>query len=206
MNVDRVLYRQLREQYGNEMVFAAPTVMMNQVPLGFTSSPDISLLKYDGIGRYWLQYDMEHNPTFQQYIPQVIFQSRKGKYYVVEELGDRSRRAGMRTLFFSGHIQPVDGHHDVIRKGLQRIVPEQVNYTPVTEPTFVGTVREFTTSNDQDSDHIGFTFLQTVCKVSLPDKKHYKGSWMTREELIEEYFTFDSWSKKYIDYLYKTGS
>lgn len=202
MFVDSATKQKLKEKYGDEMVFVVPSHMMVHIPDKFFDSAETNetLSLYDSLGQYILRHDAEMNMAFQQLIPYVIIKNKKGdKYFVAERIAGDERLVKSLSLGFGGHIDKVDGHQNVIMNALHRELEEELDITPVSEPTFVGTMRDLSSPT---ADHIGFVFELSVSKAKIRETKKLRGIWMTPQELVDNYFAFEGWSKFYIDELY----
>ena len=202
MHIDSATKKKLKERYGDEMVFAVPSHLMVHIPdqLSHSSETIETLAQYDQLGMYILRSDAEMNMAFQQLIPYVIIKNKKGdKYFVAERIAGDERLTSSYSIGFGGHIDKEDGHKDVILNGLKRELDEELDMTSVSKPEFIGTIRDLTSST---ADHIGFVFEVSASKVKIKETKKLRGVWMTPQELVNNYFSFEGWSKYIIDNIY----
>ena len=202
MHVDRAVYKQLKDKYQDEMVYVIPHHLMQMVPDGYTPQGAIDHAWVDRSGRFVHRYDAEENKAFQQLIPYVLIRNKKGKYFVAERLAGDERLEGKKTLGFGGHLEPADGLQNIILNGLHRELHEELVLGRPKDPMPIGTVRHL---GGPTFDHTGVVFEMEVTSARIKETGKLKGRWMTAQELIEDYFHFESWSRMYIDHLYETG-
>lgn len=198
---------ELKNKYKDEKVFIVPFDSVKHIEDKFTSSDRCmkNLSKYDVLGTYALRYDVEYNPSFQQLIPYtVIYSPQRDQYYVARRIGGDARLENSLSLGFGGHINPCDGNNNVIHNALKRELEEEVDiktYSKDNSPImYLGNIRDLTS---ETSDHLGFVFQINVKTASIKEKDKLKGLWMSKKELIDSYFEFESWSKLIIDHLYE---
>ena len=193
----------MQEKYGDEQVYVVPFLTVNHITDKFSprSMKVHDLASFDQKGRYVLRSDAEHNAHFQQLIPYVIV-SNKGQtsYYVSQRIKGDDRLVNSYSLGFGGHINPCDGHSNVLISSLKRELDEELKASfDYSTLTFHGNVRDLSSDT---SDHLGFVFSIEAAKVKIKETDRLKGIWMTKEELVENYFYFESWSKYIIDHLF----
>lgn len=205
--VDRSLKQQLINKYGNEQVYVVPYDSVSNVPDKFSKSDDNleALKKYDLMGKYIFRYDAEYNPAFQQLIPYVLVTNTTGtKYYVSKRIAGDQRLVKNYSIGFGGHIDVVDGSNNIILKGLERELHEELDIEILRDSLeFFGYVRDL---SSETSEHLGFVFTvkaKSMKAVSIREKENLVGTWMTLDELVDNYFLFENWSKYIIDYLYE---
>jgi len=202
---DKALKKKLMEKYQDEQVFVVPFESVTHIQDKFTpSTDDIKALDlYDKLGKYILRYDAEYNPAFQQLIPYVLITDKSGeKFYVSKRIAGDNRLLENYSLGFGGHINPCDGSVSVILKALHRELNEELDMTMIEDSIdFLGNVRDLTSTTP---DHLGFVFSVKVKRVKIKEKDKLKGSWMTKEELVDNYFHFEGWSKYVIDHFFES--
>ena len=205
MLVDNATKKKLKEKYKDEQVFVVPFDSVKHIKDKFTPSDDSikSLDLYDNMGRYILRYDAEYNPSFQQLIPYVLITDKTGeKYYVSKRIAGDSRLLQNLSLGFGGHINPCDGHAAVILNALYRELNEEVAIDMVKDSVeFLGYVRDLTSTTP---DHLGFVFTVKANYVKIKEDNVLEGFWMTKKELIDNYFHFEGWAKYIIDYFFES--
>lgn len=202
MHVDSATKKKLKEKYGDETVFVVPSSLMAHIPDQFSNGSETveTLAQYDQLGMYVLRSDAEMNMAFQQLIPYVVITNKKGtKYFVAERIAGDERLKSTYSAGFGGHIDKEDGHHNVILNGLKRELDEELDMTSVSEPKFVGTIRDLSSPT---AEHTGFVFEVSASKVRIKETKKLRGVWMTPQELVQNYFAFEGWSKYIIDNIY----
>ena len=206
MFVDSATKKKLKDKYHDEQVFVVPFDTVAHIKDKFTpAKSDIqSLNQYDNLGRFILRYDAEYNPAFQQLIPYVLIMNKTGdKYYVSKRIAGDTRLLQSYSLGFGGHINPCDNGTSIILNALRRELNEEVEIKPIKDSIeFVGYVRDLTSDT---SEHLGFVFAAKASSVKIKEKNVLKGFWMTKEELIENYFNFEGWARHIIDFLYESS-
>jgi predicted NUDIX family phosphoesterase len=204
MYVDRALKKKLMDKYQDEKVYVVPFESVTQIKDKFTPSdnPIKALDSYDKLGRYILRYDAEYNPAFQQLIPYVLITDKSGeKFYVSKRIAGDKRLLKNYSLGFGGHINPCDGSLSVILTALHRELNEELDMNMIEDSIeFLGHVRDLTSTTP---DHLGFVFTVKAKKVKIKEKDKLKGLWMTKQELIDNYFYFEGWAKHIIDYFFE---
>ncbi|MCY7865977.1 NUDIX domain-containing protein [Bacillus spizizenii] len=205
MYIDKATRQKLKDKYKDEKVFVVPFDSVTHIPDKFSpNNEDIKLLnKYDTKGKYILRHDAEYNPAFQQLIPYVLITDATGeKYFVSKRIAGDTRLLGKLSLGFGGHINPCDGALAVILAALHRELSEEVEIDMVEDSIeFLGNVRDLTSTTP---DHLGFAFTVKANQVRIKEDDVLEGLWMSKQELIENYFGFESWSRYIIDHFYES--
>lgn len=194
---------ELKKKYGDEQVFVVPYQVISQVNDKFTKEKNTKDVwnKYNSKGTFILRYEAEYNPSFQQIIPYFfIFNKDKDKVYIAERLKGDARLSHMLSLGFGGHINPCDGHIDIISNALNREMNEELNIVPLSDFEYCGTIRDI---SSETNDHFGLIFSIIADEVSIKETDTLEGKWMTIPELIENYHKFENWSKFIIDSFYE---
>lgn len=208
MYIDSSLKKKLEEKYQDEQVFVVPFEQVKHIKDRFTpSDEDIEHLnKYDTMGRYILRHDAEYNPSFQQLIPYVLISDPEGeKFFVSKRTSGDARLQNRYALGFGGHINPEDGSFSVILSAMYRELNEEVDIelSEESDIKFIGYVRDLTSDT---KDHLGFVFIVKAESVKIKEKDKLQGVWMTKKELVDNYFHFEGWSRYIIDYFYENSN
>ena len=169
-------------------------------PVG--NNPRGDLTHFDTLGKFVMRYDAEENPTLQQLIPYVVILDRSGQsYFISKRIAGDHRLKGKLSLGFGGHISPEDtGQGSVILSAMEREMKEEVELVSADVPAFIGHVRDLKNST---SDHLGFVFTVRADSVRIREEKVLEGHWMSLENLIDHYYSFENWGRYIIDYFYE---
>ena len=197
----------LKEKYKDEKVFIVPIQAVQHIEDKFTySKHDNSIwYKYDNVGRYVFRYEAEGEPSMQQIIPYfIIFNEDNSKLFVAKRIDGDHRLVDKLSLGFGGHIDECDGYNQCVLKALTREMWEELDIDPLTRATYMGTIRDITSSTN---DHFGLIFHVKAREghVSIKETDKLTGEWMTLKELFDNYNKFENWSKYLIDYFYENG-
>ena len=196
--------KELKKKYGEEEVLVIQFDNLSKVEDGLV--PAKRYLQYDALGYFIRRYDAEGTPAHQQVIPYAIVSNiDETEFFVAKRIDGESRLAGKMSLGFGGHINPCDiGLGDsTIFNGLLRELDEEIDLVTDGKFNFIGTLRDM---NSATNDHFGLAFMvHAIDKDATIIKETDKliGEWMTKEELYNNYFKFEGWSKILIDYLYR---
>ena len=158
--------------------------------------------RYDSLGLYINRWEAEYNDAFYQIIPYIIVTNEdESKFFISKRIKGDERLLDVLSLGFGGHINPIDGFHEVILHGLTRELNEELDIDPISRACFVGTIKD---STSPTHEHIGLVFAIKAekNKVFIKEKNVLEGKWVTKKELFDEYSKFENWSKYIIDYLY----
>jgi predicted NUDIX family phosphoesterase len=81
---------------------------------------------------------------------------------------------------------------------------EELDIEPLTRATYMGTIRDITSSTN---DHFGLVFNVKAQEglVTIKETDKLVGEWMTYQELFDNYSKFENWSKYIIDHFYETS-
>lgn len=194
-----------KERFGEEQVFVVPTNVFSHINDGFTVSGKKKEThdEYDSLGRFIYRYEAEGSSSFLQLIPYVIiYKPETSKYYVYTRKhgSGEQRLLHQKSIGFGGHINPQDGPSSVVANGMRRELNEELSLNLIGDPKFIG----FTKNLDSDlNDHIGFIYIAEVHDASIKKEEEvkYEGEWLTKDQLENEYFKFESWGKFLISYL-----
>lgn len=196
--------RLLQEKYKEEKVFVVPVTSIQHIQDKFTHSANDSKIwtRYDNVGKYIYRYEAEGQPVFQQIIPTaIIFNEDESKLYAAKRIGGEERLKGVLTLGFGGHINESDGYRQAVKHSLMRELHEELSITPLSSPTYMGTVRDIASDTN---DHLGLLFKISAKEdlVEIKETDQLEGRWMTKQELFDGYHKFENWSKFLIDFLF----
>lgn len=200
--VDR---KQLKEKYGDEKVFVVPVSVVQHINDKFEYSKHDAAIwkKYDSLGTYVPRHEAEFEPAMQQIIPYfIIFNEDETKLYLSRRLQGDHRLTDKLSLGFGGHINEEDGYNQCVLKALTREMYEELDIDPITKATYMGTIRDITSSTN---DHFGLVFATKAREgeVAIKETDKLEGLWMTLEEVYQNYPKFENWSKYIIDFLYE---
>lgn len=191
--------------YGSEEVFIVPFHNLQHIEDGFTKLKHDKNIwsKFDKIGKYVYRNDAEGINVLQQIIPYVIIKNTSNQFLAYKRLTttNESRLHNTYSLGFGGHINREDGTRDVLFKATVRELMEELNISNISSSLrFTGYVRDL---GGTTADHLGcvFVFDCNDDEVSVKETNLLEGKWMTKDELINAYSKFESWSKFIIDYM-----
>lgn len=206
--LDAKLKKELQKKYQDEQVLIIPTQHLSSIGDRFTkiSSTEEGIAKVDKLmldSKYVYRYDAEYNSAFQQVIPYCVIRNRAGnKFFVNERLSGETRLVSNLSLGFGGHINPEDGRHNALYNGLIRELNEEVSLPENTDKRLIGYVRDLTSDL---TDHTGFIFELTTANMSetkIKETDKMNGYWSSLDELADNYYRFEGWSRYLIDYYY----
>lgn len=189
--------------YGDEEVYVVPYQNTTDIPHGFTLKKEKNIWsKYDNIGKYLYRDVVEKKPELQQIIPYILIRNTEGEYLVAKRTDKTSETRWHNTISigFGGHLNPCDGHKEILFQGAVRELLEEVNLSHMLPMQFLGYVRDMT----EVSDHLGCVFLiDGVDKkeTSIRETDKLIGDWYDKDKLIADYHKFESWAKHIINHL-----
>lgn len=207
ITIDKELKKQLKEKYKDEQVLVVQTDSVKWMVDKFTPIDKNEYLVLSDMqlnGRYIYRCDAEYNNAFQQVIPYcVIINKDKTKFFINQRKAGESRLTGMNSMGFGGHINPCDGLQNSIINGLWRELSEEVELPPHSKEKHIGYVRDL---SSKLTDHIGIIFEVTSSDMRLTKIKEtesMEGKWVTLDELVDNYYLFEGWSRYLIDYYFE---
>lgn len=204
--LDAALKKQLKEKYSDEQVLVVPTQSVTWLGDKFTKADKNEYLVLTDMqlnGKYILRSSSEYNSAFQQIIPYcVVLNKDKTKFFINERKAGESRLVSMLSLGYGGHINPSDGRQNAILNGLSRELNEELSLPKHSKPKHIGYTRDLTS---ELTDHIGIIYELSVddmryTKVKEPEKMD--GRWVSLDDLIDNYYLFEGWSRYLIDYYF----
>jgi predicted NUDIX family phosphoesterase len=191
-----------KEKYKGEQVFIVPYDVLSEIGDNFTHVPgDINIWKkFDNHGKYVYRYDAEGEPSMQQLIPYIVIKlSTEDKYFIAERIAGEPRLLGELSLGFGGHINPCDGTTEVLFQALVRELNEELFIGDIqSKARFIGYIRGM---NSVTNDHTGCVFVLETNTASVKEVNSLRGQWMSAQELEDNYFKFENWSKQLISHL-----
>lgn len=204
--------KELDEKYGSEQVLVVPFGNTTIIPDEFKHISSykngvkdiLSMLNYR---KFMLRSMAEENPIFQQIIPYAFFQ-KDDKFFVTKRLGGESRLTGLISMGIGGHINPCDnkniGNDAILREGLHRELNEETTILKFKHKIeLFGTVRDLTSSTP---DHIGIVYKVNILdkrikNLAVKEKENLEGMWVTKQDMIRDYESYESWAQLIISYL-----
>ena len=199
--IDPVLKVTLQKKYGTEQVYTIPFSYGMGTPDKF--SPEMPQNLYGG--SFTLRSDAEYNEALIQIIPYIlVINKAHNKMYVTKRIAGEERLKDSLALGCGGHINPEDFGKDLIFNAAYREMNEELNIRLAkgTDLVTVGTVRDL---NSATREHLGVVMIATAGSVSVKEKENLKGIWMTYNELVANYSSFESWAKHILDYMFDKG-
>ena len=195
---------QRQSKYNNEEVFVIPYNNTSHIENGFTrvKSEKNIWSKFDKLGKYIYRDVVEGRVETQQIIPYIVLRSNEGRYLIAKKRNKAEDEINnTMSLGFGGHINPCDGYKDILFQASVRNLLEEISLYPYNTMQFKGYVREM---NSDIKDHLGCVFLiddidEKETKILKQDV--YIQDWYTKNQLVEHYAKFETWSKHIINYL-----
>lgn len=123
------------------------------------------------------------NNTIRKIVPYVIYEN-KGKYLVTSYTKDNKKKLCLGTYDYI--------YNDYEFTNIQNYV---LKYFDVKKIKFIGFVKD----NLNYADHIGCVFLSHDKNFSHKIIKCKKYEWKTKQELINQYGSYEKWSRNIID-------
>ena len=178
--------KRLQKQFGDEQVSIVPLSCCNKI--GFLYTPAAAPLVNSGDFRYVLHYDAEGSRCLQQVVPSIVIRQAGGSHVAVKSTAQNELKA-----LFSTHLHPADANFgNPLVSALLRVADDELGAQGVSRLRFAGHMR--TLSGDM-AGHLGFCHNAEASFIQ-------QGSWYSQEQLFDEYYRFDLWSKYWIDRLY----
>lgn len=200
----------------DEMILVVPTALFKEVGYfqGFCTDAEkyrSALLAPKNVS-FRRRGDMEHDPSFKQLIPYMLFCWENPADKTISVFAyTRGRGMGEERLHaktsvgVGGHINNIDMAHsheagavrDFYREGLLRELNEEIVIDPknILRETCVGLINDDT--NDVGTVHLGivhrFDLAQPVLAPNEPDL--IESGFRTLDELFGGKYTFESWSE-----------
>lgn len=179
---------------------------MNKIPDKYStinSCPDYSLTSWESNGKFIFRYDAEYDDSILQLIPYtVIFNKNADKVYVGKRIAGDTRLVHQYSIGFGGHINPVDAKSSlgsIILDAAERELNEEVNLINRQKLEWQGYVRDITSNT---SEHIGFVFTVKCSRAKIKEKDSLEGEWMTIDDMVKKYSSFERWSQYIIDSMF----
>lgn len=201
----------------DELVLVAPTaVVLGKNPEDRLQGifQDKNLLSLYGENHsYARRGDMEENPQFKQLIP-YVFITRGDEFFVYERLngGGEERLHNKLSLGVGGHVNKGEDERFAVNlfENAMRELEEELVF-PEGFLRADGTYLHNAGYINDDSDSVGAVHLGAVLKLEIPEDMEIDvretdtlaGSFMTKEQLKENYARFENWSQFVIDELSK---
>lgn len=193
--------QKLKERYGNEKILVVPFEEVTHIKDGFTSiEHDANIWSsFDSIGKFVYRYDAEGEPSMQQIIPYIlIINKEQNKLFATKRINGDSRLIGKLSIACGGHIDSSDQGKEILFKAAVRELYEEVNAEYCSPLKIIGTVRDL---NSNTNDHLGIVIMAFAGdEVEVKEKDTLEGSWLTLNDLIDNYENLEGWSKYIVDY------
>lgn len=193
--------------YNGEEVFVVPFSKTLSFSNGFTHTTDKNIWsKFDSVGKYILRSDAEGKKEIQQIIPYILIKNQFGEYFVAKRLETTTEKRlhNQISIGFGGHINREDGYKEPLFQCALRELLEELNIDGSLTPLkHIGYVRDL---NGKTNDHLGIVFITESLKsnISIKENSYLKGSWMTKNELIDKYGKLESWAQFIVDCMVDT--
>lgn len=195
-NNDFELRKNLKEKYGNEVIYVYSYKIFEGFNNFFTPLKENFLYEINESGFFISRYMAEYNSFIYQPIPYIIIiHSQTKKLFVTKRLGGEERLLE-KYSFVGGHVNYSDINIDnnIIKNAAYRELAEEIQYTPTENRSlkFFGILKD---ENSNTSEHIGFTFLQVVDSARVKETDKLAGFWLSLEEAEEKINEFESWGQ-----------
>ncbi len=151
----------------------------------------------------------ETNTRWKQIIPySIISYNNLFLTYTRGQKSDENRLTGKLSIGLGGHINPKDAYlinnkyafsFDTIVKAMKREIDEEINIKSSYEHKAVGIINDDT--SNVDKVHLGVLFIWKLQKKAIEYREGdiTKIQFMTKDELINNYHSFERWSQICID-------
>lgn len=188
--------KQLKDRYGNREVFIIPYHIASKIKNGFTRKKH-HISVYDDYafdGKYVLKYEAMTNQGVKQIKPFLIIKDESNTLFYIHEHKDSEKL----TLGFMDNISKEDGVMSPILRAMARIMQDQLIIDPVDKAEHIGILKDTV----YEPESIVYPFIIKGKKNAikcLDDNANTQ--WMSKEELIENFYKFDPFSVYLINYL-----
>jgi len=143
----------------------------------------------------------ETDQSYKQIIPYMVF-TFQNKYFVMQRKSTASeqRLANKLSIGIGGHMRQDDMQGKTIFDWAQREFEEEVSYTGSLNITTLGILND--DSNDVGKVHLGIVLLLQGDNSKIAIKNEHKsGSLFTKQECLEKFESFETWSQLVINLL-----
>ena len=143
----------------------------------------------------------EVDPSYRQIICYITL-LRGDEVFCTRRLskGTETRLQGRLSLGLGGHINDSDDQGDageIFRRGLERELHEEADYTPAGELVPLGVIKD--DSTEVGLVHMGFAFTLEVTDAHIRETEKLEGFWMKRGDYPSLRDQFESWSQIVMD-------
>ena len=172
---------------------------VNELDNGFNHYEHKNIYSKFNSGKYISHYNLDKCIEITQVVPFLILRNEKMEYLVIRRSDAPVNKLNdLYSIGLYDHIYPEDGYSDPLFDSLVRILHTNIiKYKPAPFK-HVGYVKDV----KQNDNHLGIVFvLDTLSIGTEPFNKKYICEWFTKEQLIDNYSRFKSWSQYIINYI-----
>ena len=180
-------------------VLVVPFSHVNELDNGFNYYNHKNIYSKFNDGKYVSHYNLDKYIEMTQIMPFLIIRNEKMEYLVVRRSDAPVNKSNdLYSIGRYDHIYPEDGYVDALFESLVRLLHTNIiKYKPAPFK-HVGYVKDV----KQNDTHLGIVFmLDTLSLSTEPCNKKYVCEWFTKQQLIEDYSKFKSWSQYIINYI-----
>lgn len=178
--------------YKDENVFVVTPDTFASYNYGVTIM-DFPYYLLENRGKFLNRNIVEGDSNFQQIIPYIIV--KKGNRYLAYNRLNGSGEPRLHrkySLGIGGHINDIDSPNCIIN-GMTRELNEELSYKALKPAKCIGIIKNF--PDDTLTDHTGILFYLEITEGFIRESDKYKELWFTKEELVQNYSSFESWAK-----------
>ncbi|GAC1451559.1 MAG: phosphoesterase [Isosphaeraceae bacterium] len=200
-----------QSQPQTERVLVVPSAELDRLGRfqGFSAEADryLSALLVPGLATFRPRSEVEHDPSFKQIIPYVVFRAGDSVFcYTRGKSGGEARLRRLRSLGVGGHVSEEDaegrGTPDAYEMALRRELVEEVEIASPGTLGRVGLINDDATPVGQV--HLGVVHLYDLERPAVSSREDAlsEPGFVPLARLREERDLFESWSQFCIDSLF----
>lgn len=201
----------LKEKYKDEKVLCIKNSFLSILTDENVDKVNALMVLIEHNSQFEYRYKAELDLGKKQVIPYVVLQ-HKDKYFVTKRIQGDHRLVGQLSIAVGGHINPCDSTgfnrpQEIVSKCIMRELKEETTATmrDIESPAYITTFIDESTEVSKVHVCLLSKFVMNTDKIEIKETDKLEGSWMTFDEIKEQYDKFENWSKITIDLLEKEG-
>lgn len=185
---------ELKEKYGDEMVWVVPSSEVKCDPEDgpFFDDSDIDFCAKKGFAKY--RWEVENDPSFKQLVVYAVVK-RRSLIFTTHRLAGDGRLTGKYSIGTGGHIQPGESFTEALFRELE----EEVGLDPNNMVTIMRVGYIMDNSSEVNSVHLGIVYIVEVEdgeKVTVREPEKLSGEWLFSGDIanLQRERKLESWS------------